>query len=197
MKIIGLTGSIGMGKSVAAKLLRVLRIPVHDSDAVVHQLLSPYGAAFSLVARTFPEAWDAKTHTIDRKKLAEIIFKDSAKKKLLEDLLHPLVWQSQKKFILKARRMGLKKIVLDIPLLYETRAEGKCDEVMCVSAPYFLQRQRVLSRPGMSEEKFLAIIAAQIPDIEKRHRSHVVIPTGLGRAFTLQKIKRYLERFKK
>ena len=192
MKVIGLTGSVGMGKSVAASLLRRMGVAVHDSDAAVHELLSPRGKAFTAVAVAFPETWDARNRLIDRRKLGDIVFKDPAKKQKLEALLHPLVQQSQMQFIAKARRMGLKKVVLDIPLLYETYAEKRCDAVMVVSAPYFLQRRRVLSRQNMTEEKFFAILAAQVPDFIKRRRADVVIPTGLGRAFTYLRLKKFI-----
>jgi dephospho-CoA kinase len=194
MKVIGLTGSIGMGKSIAAGLLRRLRIPVHDSDAAVHDLLAPGGKAFETVALTFPEAWDKKRFVIDRRKLGELVFSNPMKKQALEKILHPLVQESQQAFIRKARRMGLKKVVLDIPLLYETGADRRCDEVICVTAPHFLQRIRVMSRRGMTEEKFFAILSSQLPDIEKRRRASVVIQTGLGRAFTLLRLKKFLKR---
>lgn len=194
MKVIGLTGSIGMGKSLTASLLRRLGLPVHDSDKVVHDLLSPHGAAFKSVARTFPEAWNKKTFTIDRKKLGEIVFNDAAKKKHLENLLHPYVWKSQRQFILRCKRMGFNKVILDIPLLYETGAEKRCSTVICVTAPYLIQRQRVLRRPTMTEEKFFAILSSQVPDAEKRRRADVVIPTGLGRALTLQRLKAFLRK---
>ncbi len=192
MKIIGLTGSIGMGKSATAAMLRLLRIPVHDSDAAVHRALAPGGDAFRAVALAFPEAWDKKTHTINRTRLGEIVFNDTARRKTLEAILHPCVWLSQKKFILKHRRMGARKVVLDIPLLYETGAEKKCDAVISVTAPYFIQRLRVLRRPGMTEEKFLSILASQAPDAEKRRRADWVVNTGLGRAFVLEKLRKIL-----
>lgn len=194
MKIIGLTGSIGMGKSVTANLLRRLGIPVHDSDAAVHHLLSPRGAAFKIVAQTFSEAWDKKNHLIDRRKLGEIIFSDPDKKRLLESILHPYVWRSQRQFILRCQRMGKKRVVLDIPLLYETGAERRCDSVIVVTAPSFVQRLRVLSRSNMTPEKFAAILAAQAPDVEKRRRADIVIQTGLGKAFTLKKLKEFLRK---
>lgn len=194
MKIIGLTGSIGMGKSVTANLLRRLGIPVHDSDAAVHHLLSPRGSAFKIVAQTFPEAWDKKNHIIDRRKLGEIIFSDSEKKRLLESILHPYVWRSQRQFVLRSQRMGKKRVVLDIPLLYETGAERRCDSVIVVTAPSFIQRLRVLNRFNMTPEKFSAILTAQIPDVEKRRRADIVIQTGLGKAFALKKLKEFLRK---
>ena len=192
MKVFGLTGSVGMGKSVAASLLRRMGVAVHDSDVAVHHALSPRGLGFTAVALAFPEAWDRKNHVIDRRKLGDIVFKDPVKKQKLEALLHPLVQQSQMQFIAKARRMGLKKVVLDIPLLYETHAEKRCDKVMVVTAPYFLQRRRVLSRRNMTEEKFFAILGAQVPDIIKRRRADAVIPTGLGRAMTYLRLKKFI-----
>jgi dephospho-CoA kinase len=197
MKVLGLTGSIGMGKSVTASLLRRIGVSVHDSDAVVHESLSPGGAAFETVALMFPQVWDKKKRVIDRKKLGDIVFGDDTARAKLESVLHPLVWQSQKKFLLKARRMGLKKVVLDIPLLFETGAERKCDAVMTVTAPFLIQRQRVLRRGGMSEKKFFAILARQIPDIQKRRMSDIVLDTGLGRAFTLRALKSALRKLGK
>lgn len=194
MKVIGLTGSIGMGKSVTANLLGRLGVPVHDSDAAVHHLLSPHGAAFKIVAQTFPAAWDKKTHTIDRRKLGEIIFADPDKKRVLEALLHPYVWRSQRLFVLKMKRMGKRRVVLDIPLLFETGAERRCDSVIVVTAPSFIQRLRVLNRSNMTPDRFSAILAAQIPDVEKRRRADIVIQTGLGKAFTLKKLKEFLRK---
>ncbi len=194
MKIFGLTGSVGMGKSVAARLLRRMGVAVHDSDTAVHALLAPRGGAFKAVALQFPEAWDKKNHVIDRRKLGQIVFGNETKKRELEAILHPLVQQSQMEFIRQARRMGLKKVVLDIPLLYETHAEKRCHKVMVVTAPYFLQRRRVLSRANMTEEKFFAILAAQMPDIEKRRRADAIIPTGLGRAFTFRLLKKFISK---
>jgi dephospho-CoA kinase len=196
MKVIGLTGSIGMGKSVASSLLRRLGIPVHDSDAAVHELLSPGGAAFTTVSLAFREAWDRKRKVIDRKKLGEIVFADEEARRRLEAILHPLVWRAQKKFLLKARRMGLKKVALDIPLLFETGAERKCDAVITVSAPFLVQKQRVLRRPGMNEKKFFAILSRQLPDIQKRRLSDIVVETGIGRAFTLTSLKKALRKLR-
>ncbi len=193
MKIIGLTGSIGMGKSATAALLQNLGVPVHDSDAAVHIALSPEGGAFRDVALEFPEAWDKATHTINRKILGAIVFADAEKRRKLEALVHPHVWDSQREFIKRFKSAGAKLVVLDIPLLYETGAESKCDEVMVVTAPSFIQRQRVLSRPGMSEEKFQSILKNQVPDAEKRRRADYIIHTGLGRAYTLWSLKKYLK----
>lgn len=193
MKIIGLTGSIGMGKSVTASLLRILKVPVHDSDAAVHEELSFTGKAFDEVIKNFPSVHDKKNKKIDRGALGKIVFNDPEKKKLLETIIHPHVWASQRKFINHAKAMGASIAVLDIPLLYETGAEKRCDKVIVVTAPYILQKQRVLKRPGMTEARFKSILNNQIPDAEKRKRADIVIDTGLGRAETLKALKKALK----
>lgn len=196
MKVFGLTGSIGMGKSVVASMLRQKGIPVFDSDKAVHELLSPKGAAFTLVARHFPAAWNTKKHVIDRQKLGQIVFADTIARKRLESILHPLITQMQFRFMLKGRRMGLKRLALDIPLLFETGGERKCDAVLCVTSPHFIQRLRVLRRPGMTDSRFQSILAQQWPDRTKRRLADAVLPTGLGRAATLQQLNKILSRWK-
>lgn len=190
MKIIGLTGSIGMGKSVTARLLRVLKVPVFDSDACVHQLLK--GDARADIRRNFPTAWNRTSQSVDREALARIIFSDPVAKARLESILHPLVWAEQQRFIAKCRRAGRRTVVLDIPLLYESGRDRICSKTICVTAPSFLQKSRVLSRRGMNSEKYKAILDSQMPDHDKRLLSDFVVPTGLGRAFTLQKLKKIL-----
>lgn len=197
MKIIGLTGSIGMGKSVAAGIFRRLGVAVHDSDAAVHALLAPNGKAFERVALTFPECWNAKTHQIDRQKLGKIVFSNPQKKEELEAILHPLVGHSQIEFVRKARRMGLKRLVLDIPLLFETGAERNFCSVACVTAPFLIQKTRVLQRSGMTLQKFYTILDLQLSDTEKRRRADQVIQTGLGYAHTLRSLKKYLRTLEK
>ncbi|OIN85630.1 MAG: dephospho-CoA kinase [Alphaproteobacteria bacterium CG1_02_46_17] len=192
MKIIGLTGSIGMGKSVTASMLQRMGYPVFDSDLAVHKLLAPYGAAFQTVALSFPECWDAKKHLIDRQKLGRIVFADSSKRKELEDILHPLVWWQQKKFIQESIARGAKIAVLDIPLLFETGSQRKCDAVICVDSPHFIQRQRVLSRPNMNEDHFYAILSRQMPQFEKKKLSDYILQTGLGYAHTLRHLKKII-----
>lgn len=194
MKIIGLTGSIGMGKSVTTTLLKHLGIAVHDSDAAVHAALSKDGSGFDEVIKAFPKAFDRKNNRIDRALLGKIIFSDVAQKQKLEAIIHPHVWESQRLFIQAAHQRGDKIVVLDIPLLYETGAERRCDKVICVTAPYFLQRQRVLKRSGMSEDRFRNILKNQMPDQEKRKRADFVIQTGLGRAYTLWELKKVLKK---
>ncbi len=192
MKIIGLTGSIGMGKSTAAGLLQRLGVRVHDSDATVHHMLTPKGAGFHAVIAMFPSAYDRQKNMIDRKALGQMVFGNDHNRQKLESILHPLVWQSQKRFVVWARRNGIRHIVLDIPLLYETGAEKKCDKVVVVTAPAFIQKQRVLKRPNMTEAKFAAILKQQYPDHEKRRRADFVVQTGLGYAHTLLALKRVL-----
>ncbi len=180
MIILGLTGSIAMGKSTAAAMLQQMKIPVHDSDAAVHHAYQHDREFLKELFDHFPEAYDRKTKRADRKKLAEIIYSDPWKKQLLEDLLHPRVWQSQKNFLRKCARMRQNIAVLDIPLLYETGADLKCDAVMVVTAPAHIQKARVLARPGMTEEKFYKILNSQMSDAEKQGRADYIIHSGLG-----------------
>lgn len=180
MIIIGITGSIGMGKSTTAEMLREMSIPVHDSDATVHWLLAPKGKAVAAVGNKFPEALktDANGDSyIDRQVLGRSVFSDRQKKKELEDILHPLVWEASDRFIAEMTKNGHQMIALDIPLLFETSAEKRVDVTLCVSAPKDIQKQRVLARPGMTSEKFDKIVAGQMPDAEKRKRADYVIET--------------------
>jgi dephospho-CoA kinase len=179
MRILGLTGSIGMGKSTAAAMFRRDGIAVHDADAAVHDLLRRGGAAVPAVAKAFPEA--VRDGAVDRKVLGALVFGKPQALRRLEAILHPLVRRRLRRFLQQAGRRGDQLVVLDIPLLFETGGERFCDTVAVVSAPRLLQRQRVLARPGMTREKFAAILAAQMPDREKRRRADWVVPTGLGR----------------
>jgi len=186
--LVGLTGSIGMGKSTAAQALRRLGIPVHDADAAVHRLLAPGGAAVAAVLAQFPGVGTPEGG-IDRRRLGGVVFGDAAALKRLEAILHPLVGAAKRRFLAAAARRRRRLVVLDVPLLYETGGEKGCDEVLVVSAPGFLQRQRVLARPGMTHEKFRAILAKQLSDAEKRRRTRHVIPTGLGRRLSLDRLR--------
>lgn len=179
MRILGLTGSIGMGKSTAAAMFRRDGIAVHDADAAVHDLLRRGGAAVPAVAKAFPEA--VRDGAVDRKALGALVFGRPEALRRLEAILHPLVRRRMRRFLQQAGRRGDRLVVLDIPLLFETGGERFCDAVAVVSAPRLIQRQRVLARPGMTPEKFAAILAAQMPDREKRRRADWVVPTGLGR----------------
>lgn len=185
-----------MGKSVISAMLETLGIPVHDSDKAAHHALSPKGKAFEVVAVTFPECWDKKNHLIRRDILGDIVFADSDKRKELESLIHPAVWDSQLEFQKKHKRMGQKIVAFDIPLLFETGAESRMDYILLADAPYETQRQRMLQRPGMDEEKFLSIVNSQMPNEQKAARSDFVIPTGLGRAHTMRVLKEVLKQIK-
>ncbi|NQZ14150.1 MAG: dephospho-CoA kinase [Alphaproteobacteria bacterium] len=188
MIVLGLTGSIGMGKSTAANMLEHLGCAIHDSDKAVHKALLPNGQAFEKVAVTFPDAWDKKKRIIKKKVLADIIFNDAGEKIELEKILHPIVQQSQQDFIQNQIRLDRDIVVLDIPLLFETGAEKRMDYTVCVSAPYHIQRRRVLSRPGMSEDKFHSILETQMPDHEKVQRADFVVKTGMGMAHSYRQL---------
>lgn len=187
MVILGLTGSIGMGKSTAAGMFRYLGVPVHDADASVHQLMMPDGAAFEPIVSAFPDV--LKDGRIDRQILGAIVFADSDAMKRLEAILHPLVRDAENRFLRRFRLAQRSMVVLDIPLLFETAGEKRCDHVAVVSAPKFIQRQRVMLRSGMTAAKFSAILAKQMPDREKRRKADFIIPTGLGRAVTFATIR--------
>lgn len=193
MIVLGLTGSIGMGKSTAARMLKKLGCAVHDSDMAVRKALTSKGQAFEEVAVTFPECWDKKKHMINRGKLAKIVFDDFSKKQKLEEILHPIVRQSQSDFIRHQKRAGRKIVVLDIPLLFETGAEKRVDYTLVVTAPYDIQRRRVLARAGMTEKKFHDILDTQMPDKEKCARADFIIPTGLGLSYTFRILKNVLQ----
>ena len=190
MVVLGLTGSVGMGKSTAAAMLRRLRVPVHDSDAEVHRLLGPGGRAVAAVAEAFPSA--RKGDRIDRPTLGRLVFDDAPALKRLEAILHPRVRAAQARFLAACRRRRAPVVVLDIPLLFETAGERRCDGVIVVSAPRWLQRVRVLRRSGMTEARLAAILAQQMPDVEKRRRARWVVPTGLGKGITLRRLKTIL-----
>jgi dephospho-CoA kinase len=188
MVILGLTGSIGMGKSAAATMLRRLGIPVHDADAVVHRLLGKGGAAVPLVARAFPQA--VADGVVDRPTLGRLVFGNSPALKRLEAIVHPLVRQSTVRFLAAAARARRRLVVLDVPLLLESGGGRYCDAVAVVSAPGFLQAQRVLRRPGMTPARYAAILARQMPDREKRRRADIVVTTGLGKGRTYRQLAR-------
>lgn len=180
MIVLGLTGSIGMGKSTAAAMLRRLRVPLFDADRTVHRLLAPSGAAVGLVAAAFPGVRSA-AGGIDRALLGQRVFADPAALSRLERILHPMVAAREKRFLAQARVRREQLAVLDVPLLFESRGAGRCDYVVVVSAPAMVQRQRVLRRPGMTESRLAAILKQQMPDREKRRRADFVVDTGLDR----------------
>ena len=171
---IGLTGSIGMGKSTSAKLFAEAGVPVNDSDAVVHDLYS--GEAVPLVEAAFPGTTsDGK---VDRQELSRRLAGDPSGFKRLEAIVHPLVRERERRFVERQTEAGADMIVLDIPLLFETGADKRVDKIAVVSCDPQIQRERVLARPGMTEEKFNMILSRQTPDAEKRARADYVIDTG-------------------
>ena len=188
MVILGLTGSIAMGKSTAAGMLRRLGVPVHDSDAAVHRLLAKGGDAVPLVARAFPGV--VRRGAVDRRALGALVFADPDALARLESLLHPLVSRQALGFLKRCAMARASVVVLDIPLLFETSAQRRCDATIVVSAPALVQRQRALARPGMTPSKLAGILARQTPDAVKRRLADFVVPTGLGLAVTLRGLKR-------
>ena len=192
MIIIGLTGSIGMGKSTAAKLLRRMGVPVHDADATVHQLFQPGGAAVATIDQAFPGT--VREGAVDRQRLGQMVLGDGVALKRLEAIVHPLVRQARDDFARQHQRCGTKMVVLDVPLLFETGGEGVCDVVIVVSASARAQRERVMARPGMNVEKFRAILAKQMPDAQKRRRADFVVPSALGFADMYRRLRQVLHR---
>ena len=193
MKVLGLTGSIGMGKSTVATMLAREGVPVHDSDQSARDALSPSSPIFDAVIKIFPEAYSKKQKVIDRKKLGDIVFNDPEKKAVLESYVHPFVQAKQHQFIKSQQQLGRQIVALDIPLLFETGADQRVDVVIVVTAPFFIQSQRVLARPNMTVDKFNAILCGQMPDIQKQSLADYVVQTGLGRSRTHRQIKQILK----
>ncbi|MGB3877429.1 MAG: dephospho-CoA kinase [Shinella zoogloeoides] len=176
MIVLGLTGSIGTGKSTTAAMFRDLGVPVHDADATVHDLYR--AEAVAPVAALFPEALQAGV--IDRKALSAVLARSPERFGELEAVIHPLVRSRETAFLDAERRNGAPLVLLDIPLLYETGGEKRVDKVVVVTCDPQVQRERVLARPGMTEEKFQLILSRQMPDVEKRRRADFIIDTGRG-----------------
>jgi dephospho-CoA kinase len=176
MFILGLTGSLGMGKSTTAIMFAEEGVPVHDADAAVHKLYD--GEAVKAIEEAFP----GTTHggKVDREKLGKRVLGDEAAMRKLEQIVHPLVRQAEERFLTATERSGAEVAVLDIPLLFETGAQARCDAVAVVSAPAELQRARAFERPGMTEQKFQTILAKQLPDADKRARADFLVDTGQG-----------------
>lgn len=182
MIILGLTGSIGMGKSTAAAMVRRMNIPVYDSDAAVHMVMGRGGAAIPEIRCAFPEA--VVDGAVDRRRLGDRVFGDDDALVQLERIIHPLVRGVQDEFLRASARRRASLVLLDIPLLFELGLDSRCDATIVVSAPRFIQARRVLSRPGMTREKYDGILANQMPDSEKRRRADFVVPSGSGRRRT-------------
>lgn len=199
MIVIGITGSIGMGKTTAANMLKEMGIPVHDSDASVHALLGPDGGAVTAVGAKFPDALQkdaAGRSFIDRQVLGRIVFGDRQKKRELEEILHPLVRAESDAFKEEMRKKAHKIIALDIPLLFETGGEKRVDVTICISAPKDVQRERVLARPGMTSEKFDRIVAGQLPDAEKRKRATYIVESDKGFDDMRKQIEKIVDRIR-
>jgi dephospho-CoA kinase len=176
MFILGLTGSLGMGKSATARFFAEQGVPVHDADAVVHRLYE--GEAAAAIEAAFPGT--TAGGKVDRDKLAARVLDDGAALKRLEAIVHPLVQEAERRLLAEAEARGEKVVVLDIPLLFETGGEKRVDAVVVVTAPPEVQRSRVLERPGMTVGKLEAILAKQMPDEEKRRRADFVVDTSRG-----------------
>ena len=193
MFILGLTGSVGMGKSATAKMFADEGVPVHDADAAVHALYE--GEAVPLIEAAFPGTTaDGK---VDRLKLGERVIGHADEIRRLERIVHPLVARVRDDFLAGAERAGAKVALLDIPLLYETGGETRCDAVVVVSAPAEVQRERVLMRPGMTEAKLAAILAKQVPDADKRARADFVVDTSQGFDLARQQVRDILAKVSK
>ncbi len=178
MIVLGLTGSIGMGKTTTARMFRDLGVPVQDADATVAELYRAGGGAAGPVGEAFPEA--IVDGAVDRERLAALVLKDVAVLRRLESIVHPLVEQARSRFLKDAQAKGADVAVLDVPLLFEAAVDREIDAVVVVTAPPDQQRERVLGRPGMTPEKLERILARQLPDAIKRRRADFVIDTGAG-----------------
>lgn len=195
MLLVGLTGSIGMGKSETAKMFAALGVPVYDADAAVHALYDVGGAAVEPIGKAFPGV--VVDGRVDRAKLGPLTLGDNAAIKALEAIIHPLVGKAQMDFLHAAEAKGADIVVLDVPLLFETGGEARVDAVVVVSAPADVQRARVLARPGMSEEKFEQILKRQTADAVKRAKAHYVIDTHLGLDHARERVAYVLDDLKR
>jgi dephospho-CoA kinase len=189
MFVLGLTGSLGMGKSTTARFFAEEGVPVHDADAVVHGLYD--GEAAAAIEAAFPGTTTAGK--VDREKLATRVLGDSGALKRLEEIVHPLVQAAERRLLAEAEARGEKVAVLDIPLLFETGGEERVDAVVVVSAPADVQRSRALERPGMTVDKLDAILAKQMPDEEKRRRADFVVDTSRGFAAARAEVRAILD----
>jgi dephospho-CoA kinase len=180
--VIGLTGSIGMGKSTASSMLKSMGLPIFDADATVHGLMAKGGSAVAAVEAAFPGV--VVDGAVSRPELGKRVFGNDPALRQLERILHPLVGQAERAFLAGVARRRLRYAVRDVPLLFETGGDKRCDATVVVSAPAHIQRARVLARPGMTEERLNLILAKQMPDAKKRQRADYVVPSGLGRRVT-------------
>jgi dephospho-CoA kinase len=188
--LVGLTGSIGMGKSETARMFASLDIPVYDADAAVHRLYAPGGEALAAIERVFPDCVNAGQ--VNRACLSEKVRADHAALARLEAIVHPLVAREQEAFVAQEAGNGADLVVLDIPLLFETGGDSRMDAVVVVTASEDVQRERVLARPGMSEALLGQILSRQLPDVDKRHRADFVVETDRGMSHALEQVKRII-----
>jgi dephospho-CoA kinase len=195
MVIVGLTGSIGMGKSTAATMLRRMGVPVYDADAAVHALQARNGPALPAIEKAFPGV--VKDGVLDRQALGARVFGNREALRKLEAIVHPMVGERQRAFLKRASMRRAPLVVLDIPLLFEGLGERRVDATLVVSAPKFLQRRRVMARPGMTADKLDGILRQQVPDWLKRQKATLVIPTGLGLAPTRRALTQAVAKLKK
>ncbi|MZR29781.1 dephospho-CoA kinase [Sneathiella litorea] len=194
MLLVGLTGSIGMGKSTVGEMFRELGIPVYDADAEIHKLYARGGAGVEPIRAAFPEA--VVDDQVDRQRLSKLVVGNDAEIERLEKVIHPLLTEGRAAFFEKAEKEGHTLVVLDIPLIFETGGENKVHKIVVVSAPAPVQRERVLARPDMTAEKFEAILARQVPDAEKREKADFVINTHCSKEETFEQIKALVEDLK-
>jgi len=190
--ILGLTGSIAMGKSETSRIFGRLGVPVFDADASVHQLLAKGGEAVTTVSKAFPGV--VRDDAVDRRILGDLVFSNAGKLKQLEGILHPLVAQARKRFMRLAGGRRARVVVMDVPLLYETGGGDACHAVVVVSAPKCVQRSRALRRPGMSEKKFEDILRKQTSDHSKRRQADFIVLSGLGKRAALTRVARVLRK---
>jgi len=194
MILLGLTGSIGMGKSETARMFRREGVPVYDSDAEVHKLQAPGGRALPKIEATFPGV--VVDGVLDRAALGQRVFGQMSELRKLEAIIYPLMGKAQRDFLRQSTQRAEPVVVLDVPLLFETGGDKYVDASVVVSAPKDLQRRRVLARPDMTVEKFAGVLSQQTPDQEKRDRADFIIHSGLGKAFALQEVRAILRQLK-
>ena len=191
-RVIGLTGSIGMGKSTAAAMLREAGLPVFDADAEVHRMMASGGGAVAAIDAAFPGT--VCDGAVNRRALGDRVFADTEKLRRLERIVHPLVGQAERAFLRRAARERKRAVVRDVPLLFETGGEKRCEWTVVVSAPAHIQAARVLVRPGVTRKLLEAVQAKQMPDAKKRKRADIVVPTGAGRRLTRDRLRAMLRR---
>ncbi len=192
MIVVGLTGSIATGKSTVSRMLRLMQIPVFDADACVHTLFKKE-EVITAIKKIFPLA--VENAVVNRKTLGEIVFKDTKKLKQLEAILHPKVRQAEIAFIKRNQMQKRRLVVLDVALLFESKADILCDEIWVTYCSDFIQRQRIMRRAGMTHEKCESILAKQMPQKEKITQADKCLPTGIGKAFTIRQLKTYLREY--